>query len=342
MKLLNNVFFPDIALIIVIIFSLPLSIIVLKNYGMFFKLHGRKHRLTGAFYLTHLFLGFMLYIIFKIYNKEHHEFENFKLLLTYFIYDFILGILGISLTLFAAFEFKHTNIKNMGSGTLDDMATVTYDEMIEHSFYQIINLCQIIYLHAITFINFETGVERHSKIFYRSILCIMVTIPWLFRNKFPIHKFSTNYKYNDNQDNRLKSNQSELIQILYRLKKYQYIFYKHFILHGLNITMAVISTSNSVSVQSSFRLFWLLLNASYVLEFFLQTLVKKKYLKQSHMLILQQILMLASTLSAIDIIRNINVFISFLSCFLNFTNRGHEFFNVCIVIFVSLCFILIK
>ena len=30
-----------------------------------------------------------------------------------------------------------------------------------------------------------------------------------------------------------------LTSVLYRLKKYQYIFYKHFLLHGLNVSAAV-------------------------------------------------------------------------------------------------------
>jgi len=44
------------------------------------------------------------------------------------------------------------------------------------------------------------------------------------------------------------------------------------------------------------------LNTAYVMEFFLQTLVKKKLLAQNNMLVLNQLLMLSSTLPAIQVL----------------------------------------
>ena len=44
-----------------------------------------------------------------------------------------------------------------------------------------------------------------------------------------------------------------------------------------------------------FRLYWLGLNAAYVMEFFLQTLVKRRYITQGRMLRMNQFLMLVST-----------------------------------------------
>lgn len=53
-------------------------------------------------------------------------------------------MLGTALTLTAAFDFRaaHSRVRNVASGALDDDATVTFSEMIEHSFYQGQNLVQ--------------------------------------------------------------------------------------------------------------------------------------------------------------------------------------------------------
>ena len=49
------------------------------------------------------------------------------------------------------FKWLHRNVKNKASGVLDREATVTYNEMIEHVFYQILNLVQILFLHLFSF-----------------------------------------------------------------------------------------------------------------------------------------------------------------------------------------------
>ena len=58
-------------------------------------------------------------------------------------YDIMLGVLGIATAYTAASDFKiaHSgpHIRNKASGVLDEDATVTYSEMIEHVFYQILN-----------------------------------------------------------------------------------------------------------------------------------------------------------------------------------------------------------
>ena len=71
------------------------------------------------------------------------------------------------------------------------------------------------------------------------------------------------------------------------------------------------------------------------MEFFLQTLVKKKYMKQSHMINMQRLLMFVSTLSALRVLAYIRFIPSFLSLFLNFTRRNHEVTNFVIVLFAS-------
>lgn len=65
------------------------------------------------------------------------------------------------------------------------------------------------------------------------------------------------------------------------------------------------------------------------MEFFLQTLVKKKILAQNKMLILNQVLMVASTFPAIQVLwLSVTPWIFVVSLCLNLANRGHEIFNV--------------
>ena len=76
-----------------------------------------------------------------------------------------------------------------------------------------------------------------------------------------------------------------------------------------------------------FRLYWLCLNLSYVMEFFLQTLVKRLYMSQKTMLVLQRILMSAATFTAIAIIPFVNSVCAFLSFLFMFIRRKHEITN---------------
>ena len=173
------------------------------------------------------------------------------------------------------------------------------------------------FLHAITLSN---------SLWERMLLAIAVTSVWLFREMFPVNSFSNNYT-------KIDPKSSDIIRLLYRIKKYQYVFYKHFLLHGLNISVAM--TGRSLASDASFRIYWLLLNTSYVMEFFLQTLVKKRYMKQDLLLLLQRILMVASSIAAINVLSHVNLLVCFCSLFLNFVNRHHDFFNSCLLIAVA-------
>ena len=84
-----------------------------------------------------------------------------------------------------------------------------------------------------------------------------------------------------------------------------------------------------------FRLYWLCLNTAYVHEFFLQTLVKKRYMSQRTMLALQQLLMLVSTAAALRILQYVEPHLCLLSLALNFTRRGREVSNGALVLAVA-------
>ena len=105
----------------------------------------------------------------------------------------------------------------------------------------------------------------------------------------------------------------------------QYLFYKHVILHGVNISLALSSAKlDAIPYSNCWRVFWILLNTSYVMEFFLQSIVKVKILKQSTMLLLQRFLMLITSMSALVVLRHVKLGVSLLSLLLNFVHRHHD------------------
>ena len=115
---------------------------------------------------------------------------------------------------------------------------------------------------------------------------------------------------------------------LYRIKKGQYMFYKHVILHGVNISMVISSVKNdAIPYSIAWRVFWILLNTSYVMEFFMQSIVKAKVIHQSTMLTMQRFLMLITSLSATIILQHVHVGVSLLSLLLNFVHRHHDLMN---------------
>ena len=276
-------------------------ITLISNASMFLKKHGRRHALNGLIYFSWMCLGFGLFV-----TKSS--------VVSNIVFDTVLGLLGIFLSLSAAYDFGHKNVTNVASGTLDEHATVTHNEMVEHSFYQGINLFQALFLHA---------VNEHTSMKWRFAFAFAVTSPWLFRSLFPVNRFSDNY-------NKVDSKSTDFIRLMYRVKKYQYVFYKHFLLHGLNISIVV--NGFSLADKADFRLYWMLLNTSYVMEFFLQTLVKKKYIVQHQMLCLQIMLMTASTIAALYVLQYVSIPIAVLSVILNFINRNHDVFNTMLIL----------
>lgn len=101
------------------------------------------------------------------------------------------------------------------------------------------------------------------------------------------------------------------------------VFYKHVLLHGLNITVALAPARIDVTGHW-FQLYWVLLNTAYVMEFFLQTLVRKRYLLQQFMLGFNQALMILSTLPALSVALSVFPEAALLSFFYNMFDRGND------------------
>jgi len=109
---------------------------------LFSSTHGRSHRLVGLVHLLWLVYG----LTCVVYERSESESWSNQC----FLFDIILGLLGTMATLSAARDFPHKRVMNRPgeSGTLSKSAIVTQDEMVEHSFYQGINLWQALYLHS--------------------------------------------------------------------------------------------------------------------------------------------------------------------------------------------------
>lgn len=326
---------------------------------LFTNHHGRAHRLAGLFHLIWLLVG-AFYVVVDNSNNSNDDDDGNNLLelrhIKCLVYDFILGISGIITTLSAASSFPHRHVINRSgeSGTLSSMAMVTQSEMIEHSFYQGLNLWQAMYLHLITCRDHEHRLLNNSKsassslFAWRFLMLFAVTLPWAVRKRFPVNSFSANWrKNNENVKNKKKDDKNRiklgtekeskslwLINAMYRFKKWQYIFYKHTILHGLNVSVAVVSSNRwqqgvALTLTSQWRIFYLLLNTSYVMEFFLQSLVRRGVLAQRFMMALNVLLMTSSSLAAMDsnVLGQVRIEAALLSLLFNFSNRGHDILN---------------
>ena len=115
-------------------FSARILFIVVVNRQMFMPKYGRGHRLLGLLLLVHLILGMA--------DARHGDLLPPPLV---WIYDLTLSLIGFSVSYSAAREFgpSHKHIKNDASGILDKEATVSVSEMLEHCFYQLLNLVQV-------------------------------------------------------------------------------------------------------------------------------------------------------------------------------------------------------
>ena len=76
-------------------------------------------------------------------------------------------------TIVMAFWLFGLQVLNPASGALDKEATITVDEMLEHAFYQVLNLAQILYLHSASYTSEYPDV--------RAAALLLVTLPWAAR-----------------------------------------------------------------------------------------------------------------------------------------------------------------
>lgn len=171
------------------LFAVPLVGAVARKRRLFFGKSGRAHRVLGLLELGWLFLGVLDATVWPWCNP--------------FLYDAVLSSLGIALTYTAAAAFgampAHARPSNSASGALDAAAVVSAAEMWEHLFYQIINALQALYLHAASSL---------GSVPSRAALCVIVTLPWSLRRRFPVNSFSANWR----------QGQKGILATLYQLK----------------------------------------------------------------------------------------------------------------------------
>ena len=294
-------------------------VVSLTRFKAFTGRFGRRHRVCGLFHLI------LLCELARDVATTSGPMED-----SYLTRDISLFVSAITVTLTAYGDFAKAHARaeerNAASGTLHRTAAVSASEMLEHAFYQLVNAFQILYLHVVQSSWFD-ALEAHEK----GLCALAATSIWLVRKKFPVNSFSKNYDYRSNP--RIKF---DIESVLYRIKKYQYVLYKTVLLHGLNASLAFADESSRSLVRTyGFRCFWLLINSAYVFEFFLQTLVKRKYLGQNAMLVLNQALMVISTMAVLPVITSVDPIVAATTFALNFVNRRREMQNIFIALVVS-------
>jgi hypothetical protein len=318
---------------------------------VFLASRGRGHRLAGAANLAWLALGATPRLVDPPRYPSSGDRSSWAG--TCLAYDAVLGALGVAATLTAARAFPHERVANRPgeSGTLSPTAIVTQGEMVEHAFYQGVNVWQALYLHAIAW----GGRGPFASTFVGRMTSLwLVTFPWAWRRVlFPVNSFSSNWTHENFEatDERVRvgTTMSDVgmptINGMYRVKKFQYIFYKHFVLHGLNISVAFPRAHPSTDVATlplpltrEWRVFWLALNTSYVMEFFMQSMVKRGLFSQRFAMLMNALLMASSTLAALGaVFGRVRMEAAIVSLLLNFINRRCDILNTMLVGCIVAC-----
>ena len=324
---------------VLVAFFLLVILVSAANFDIFVHRFARAHRFSG--------LVLLLWLVAGLADMQLGLLHPAREPLGYLGFDVVLGLLGTATTLSAAHHFgtpppakgaPRATAATTGSGVLDAAATVRRAEMVEHAFYQLLNLAQILALHAMSWLDgagaagaadgtlpLDSSADLPSRVGARASVVLLVTAPWLLRGQFPVNKFSDNYSRGGGGG----AGASSTVAAMYRIKKGQYLLYKHALLHALNATAAARQGVHLV-VRPCFRGYWLALNTAYVMEFYLQTLVKRRRLAQAHMLLLNGLLMLASTIFALELLStHVCLPVALASLGLNFVRRHHEMTNMC-------------
>lgn len=341
-------------------FAWVLSVVAPHAPRLFAPRFGRGHRVAGAAHLLLLLVGVadLLARVSEAFGSSARPPLDLVALPLgrarvsgAFLYDALLGLSGCALTVTAAVDFgiPRARLRNRASGALDDDQTVTREEIVEHLFYQALNLTQVLFLRL---------APNVAAAFGRRGACAslaLATAPWLARSAFPVNRFSDNYNRRVADARRSRRAQSAApakrrgpsdgdsdsrlrVRALYRLKKTQYVFLKHVMQHGLNVGVVVESALEeaargktrrsprgaALAETPSFRAYWLLLNAAFVMEFFMQTLVKKKKLSQRDMLRMNALLMCASSMAAAFVVPKTSLVAAATSAALNFFSPARE------------------
>lgn len=177
-----------------LLFAAVVTGFVLYNWrGLFVPRHARSHRLVGIAYFSLLVVGGV---------DASKGIAGMGTSLG-FSYDLVLGIFGVLIAVTAAIDFgpghdEKRFVRNKASGTLEEEATVTKAEMWEHSFYQLLLLMQILYIHTIGAISSEDSratlrFTEDEALALRLCALAVVTAPWYFRYLVPVNSFSKNY-----------------------------------------------------------------------------------------------------------------------------------------------------
>lgn len=303
--------------------------IVSHRPKIFLKKVARTHRLLGFSYFSLLFLGFLD----AAFNASS---DVVVVVVVRFLYDFFLGLMGAWLA-WSAQEFpRPARQQHTASGVLDPHATVLPSEMREHAFFQLLNASHSLLLHILSWLPTDTT----GSIFFLRIFFLWVFGfgPWIWRDRFPTHSFSANYSGMS-----IDPKSTPWTRFLYRVKKWQFVALKHYLQNALLLVVTFFLTSSPSSSSRpphslSFRLHFMFVSTSFVMEFFMQSLVRASMLSQTSMLALHVLLMTGASLAAANALFFFAIPLMMwgtLSMCINFANRKHDPFNGALLISIA-------
>jgi hypothetical protein len=160
------------------LFFLRLLLAMAASPQMLRPRYGRSHRVIGTLLLLYLLAGMIDERLLPLIPRRLRG-----------AYDAGISLLGFAAAYSAAVDFGSARAHMRGSeasGILDEKATVSRSEMLEHCFYQLLNLCQICFLYAVA--------ALPHRLAARTALAVAMLLPWLARSRFPVNSFSANYK----------------------------------------------------------------------------------------------------------------------------------------------------
>jgi len=217
---------------------------------LFFSRKFIVHRVTGLVYLT-LYLS-----AFLRYTWDYEGFKNSPII-------WILPLTGLFQSITAIYTFTFLPKSTKDPGYYGDKGILSYNFIVENSFFELILLFQWIYYNDAIF-----GVIRYTVVFEN----LFVFLPYLIRGFWPKTRFRDGL---DNTKNKTEKNFNYFIIATWMTKVF-YVWAKHYIGFFLNYVRFL----DRISEEEKYHIYLLLIFGSFAttISMFLHTLKFKGYM----------------------------------------------------------------
>jgi len=231
----------------------PVSLLQYYVHGFIHLFFSRKfiiHRLTGLFYLIQYFAALFYYF---------YDYENFK----NSVIIWLLPLTGLFQSVTAIYTFTFLPKKTNDGGYFGDKGTLSYNFIVENSFFALILLYQWVYYNDTIFGLFK------SSVIIENAFCFF---PYIIRILWPKTRIRDAL-----QNTRNKSEQNYTFFIIVTwITKFFYVWAKHYIGYFLNYVRFL----NRISEGEKYHIYLLLIFSAFAttVAVFLHTLKFKHYI----------------------------------------------------------------